>query len=68
MKKFEDYLKIKAAAKYLGVTPNTLRAWEKYDKLKTLRHPVNGYRLYNKEDLDELLLQTEKLTTKEDDE
>jgi hypothetical protein len=37
---------IKEAAELLGVTPETLRNWDRADKLKPLRHPINGYRLY----------------------
>jgi DNA-binding transcriptional MerR regulator len=35
----------------LGVSPMTLRNWDKQDKLKPYRNPINGYRLYKKEDL-----------------
>ena len=50
-----DFLQIKAAAKFLGVSPNTLRNWERSGKLTTYRHPINGYRLYRKTDLETLL-------------
>ena len=53
--KFTDYLKITEAAKLLGVTTNTLRNWEKEKKIKVYRNPLNSYRLYKKEDLEELL-------------
>lgn len=58
-----DYMQITEAAKYLGVKPFTLRNWEKYGKLGSYRHPINNYRLYLKEDLDELL-QKIPITTK----
>jgi MerR family transcriptional regulator, copper efflux regulator len=51
----QDYLKIKAAATFLGVSVNTLRNWERAGKLATYRHPINGYRLYKKSDLEALL-------------
>jgi DNA-binding transcriptional MerR regulator len=51
----QDYLKIKAAAAFLGVSVNTLRNWERAGKLATYRHPINGYRLYKKSDLEGLL-------------
>lgn len=35
-------LTIKDAAALLGVTPETLRNWDRADKLKPIRHPVNG--------------------------
>lgn len=53
--KITDYLKITEAAKFLGVTANTLRNWEKERKIKVYRNPQNSYRLYKKEDLEELL-------------
>lgn len=55
MKKIIDYLKIKDAAKFLGVTPNTLRNWEKDKKIIVYRNPQNSYRLYKQEDLETLL-------------
>lgn len=55
----QDYLQIKAAAALLGVSVNTLRNWERNGKLKTYRHPINGYRLYKKADLDALLAAVE---------
>jgi len=55
MQKIIDYLKVKDAAKFLGVTPNTLRNWEKEKKISVYRNPQNSYRLYKKEDLEQLL-------------
>lgn len=55
MVKLQDYLQIKAAAAFLGVSVNTLRNWERAGKLATYRHPINGYRLYKKADLEALL-------------
>lgn len=52
----QDYLTIKEAAEFLGVSPNTLRNWERRGKLVVYRHPINGYRLYRQADL-ELVLQ-----------
>jgi DNA-binding transcriptional MerR regulator len=53
--KIQDYMQIKAAAAFLGVTPTTLRNWEKWGKLSSHRHPLNKYRLYKREDLEEFL-------------
>jgi MerR family copper efflux transcriptional regulator len=50
-----DYLTIYQAAKFVGVTPNTLRNWEKCQKLRVYRNPQNQYRLYKQEDLEALL-------------
>jgi len=50
-----DYLTIKDAAELLGVTPTTLRNWDKSKKLVAHRNPVNGYRLYDVEDVTKIL-------------
>ncbi len=55
MNKIDEYLKVNAAALYLGVSASTLRNWEKQGKLSTHRNPINGYRLYKKQDLETLL-------------
>ena len=60
MNKLNDFLKIAEAAEYLGVSPNTLRNWENAGKILAHRHPVNGYRLFKKEELDELLNRAEQ--------
>jgi excisionase family DNA binding protein len=51
-----DYLRISEAARLLGVSQATLRNWGRQGKLKTHRHPINGYRLFKRADLDDLLL------------
>lgn len=58
--KLDGYLRIKEAAEYLGVSPNTLRNWGRGGKIAEHRHPVNNYRLFKKTDLDRLLRQTGK--------
>lgn len=55
MKKIHEFMRIKEAAAFVGVTPNTLRNWEKEQKIKVHRNPQNSYRLYKKEDLEQLL-------------
>lgn len=55
MAKLRDYLRISEAAEYLGVSPNTLRNWERSGKIEAHRHPVNHYRLFRQQDLDALL-------------
>jgi hypothetical protein len=52
---FRDYLTIGEAAALLGVSIETLRNWDRADKFKPVRHPLNGYRLYCREDLESLL-------------
>jgi len=53
--KINEYLKIKEAAKFLGVSLFTLRNWEKLNKISVYRNPINKYRLYKKEDLEKIL-------------
>ena len=51
----KDYMTIKEAAELLGVDKTTLRRWDKAGKLTPYRHPLNRYRLYKKEELEQLL-------------
>jgi MerR family copper efflux transcriptional regulator len=53
------YYTIKQAAKVLGVTPLTLRNWDKRGKLKAYRHPINNYRVYKRQQLELFLRMTE---------
>lgn len=55
MESFRDFLTVKEASKFLGVTPTTLRNWDRKAKLIAIRHPVNGYRLYRRSELIQLL-------------
>jgi len=50
-----DYLTVMDAARFLGVHPETLRRWDWAGKVVPARHPVNGYRLYRKADLERLI-------------
>jgi excisionase family DNA binding protein len=55
----KKYYTIKQAAKLLGVTPLTLRNWDKKGKLKAYRHPVNNYRVYRADQLELFLRKIE---------
>lgn len=55
MKTFDQYLTVKQAARVLGVAPITLRRWDKTGRLESRRHPINGYRLYDRKSLSRLL-------------
>lgn len=46
---------IKEAADMLGVTALTLRNWDKSGKFKALRHPINNYRVYRREDVEKVI-------------
>jgi MerR family copper efflux transcriptional regulator len=45
---FQTYLTVKEAATFLGVSPSTLRNWDRARRLTAIRHPINGYRLYER--------------------
>ncbi len=55
MAKISDFMTVGEAAEYLSVSKDSLRRWDRAGKLKARRHPINGYRLYRKGDLDALL-------------
>jgi MerR family copper efflux transcriptional regulator len=55
MDRLDDYLRIREAAAFLGVAPNTLRKWGRDEKVPEFRHPVNNYRLYRRSDLEAIL-------------
>jgi DNA (cytosine-5)-methyltransferase 1 len=57
---WKNYLTIKEASDFLGLSAQTLRNWEKNGKLKTFRHPSNGYRLYPIPLLEKILKTTKK--------
>lgn len=56
----QAYLTVKAAARYLGVSPNSLRNWDREGKIAVYRHPLSKYRLFKEADLDEVLSQIER--------
>ena len=45
------------AAQLLGVSKATLRNWDRVGKLTAFRHPINGYRIYDLEELKRLQAQ-----------
>ena len=55
MKNFKEYVTVKRAAEMLGVSIMTLHRWDLSGKLKAKRHPINGYRLYNEQEMNRLL-------------
>jgi excisionase family DNA binding protein len=55
VKRLKDFLRVTEAAEFLGVSPNTLRNWSRDGRIRVHRNPINGYRLYNKSDLERLL-------------
>ena len=63
MTRLNEYMTIKEAAEYLGVALNYLRNWGREGKIHELRHTVNNYRLYQRQDLDTLLDGLQPITT-----
>lgn len=50
----DDFLKVTDAAKYLAVSPNTIRNWGRDGKIAEYRHPVNNYRLFSRSELEQI--------------
>ena len=59
------YLSIKQAASIIGVTPLTLRNWDKTGKLKPFRNPINNYRYYRVDQIEAFLRAMESSRTRE---
>ena len=55
----KKYLTVKEVSKILGVTPLTLRNWDKEGKLRALRNPINNYRIYKAENIEFFLRKIE---------
>lgn len=51
----EVYFSIKEAAEILGVSPLTMRNWDKSGKFKASRHPMNNYRVYKLSALEKVI-------------
>ena len=65
-RRITEFLTVGEAAAFLGVSPWTLRNWDKAGKLKPGRHPKNKYRIYRKEDLQAVLEGHEAVLTRLD--
>lgn len=52
-------LTIAEAAGLLGVSISTLRNWDRHGKLTPRRHPINGYRMYDRAEIVRLKEQIE---------
>jgi DNA (cytosine-5)-methyltransferase 1 len=55
-RKLSEFMRVGEAAEFLGVSSTTLRNWDRAGVLRPARHPVNGYRLYLRRDLERLLM------------
>lgn len=60
----EIYFSIKEAANILGVSPLTLRNWDKSGKFPAQRHPMNNYRVYKLSALENIIDDIEGGTNK----
>ena len=57
MTRLNEYVKTAEAARILGVSQNTLRAWAESGKIPVRRNPANGYRLFLRRNLERFLIQ-----------
>lgn len=51
----EKYLTVSQAADILKVSSETLRRWDNSGKFKSIRHPINNYRVYSEEQISDLV-------------
>ena len=58
------YISIKEAAKLLGITPLTMRNWDKRGILTAYRNPVNNYRVYKLDQVEMFLRKVENSKNK----
>ncbi|MDP3727011.1 MAG: MerR family DNA-binding transcriptional regulator [bacterium] len=56
----ERYLSIREVSKIIGVTPLTLRNWDRKGLLAAYRNPVNNYRMYRYADVADFVADIKK--------
>lgn len=61
--KDDEFLRVKEAAKLLGVAPNTLRKWGGAGKIPEYRHPANNFRLYKRSELEAFIARIDRSRT-----
>lgn len=61
----EPHLTISQAAEIMGVSPETLRRWDKSGKFFSQRHPINNYRLYSSEQVNEFVKEVDPVYSQE---
>ncbi len=54
----KKFIQIKEASELLGVSKLTLRNWDKKGKLKAHRHPINNYRVYLFQEVENIINDT----------
>lgn len=62
----KQYFTVSEVAYILGVTPLTLRNWDKAGKLKARRNPINNYRVYKFDDVELFLRRMEQPRSSKD--
>jgi excisionase family DNA binding protein len=60
METTDDFVTIQDAARYLGVSTQTLRRWDEEGKLKAVRRPASDYRYYKLSDLEPFRLEYQR--------
>jgi len=58
----KQFLTVKEVARIIGVSPLTVRNWDKKGLLKAHRNPLNNYRMYKIEEVESLLKKIEANT------
>lgn len=53
-----EFVTVRSAAEILGVSPSTLRNWDRRGRLRATRAPRTGYRLYRISDLERFAVET----------
>lgn len=61
----KKYLSVNEVARLVGVTPLTVRNWDKKGALVAFRNPVNNYRMYRVEDVEDLIRRIEQPRSQE---
>ena len=52
-----EFLRVAAAAEYVGVSPQTLRRWDRDGRLPAVKRPGSSHRFYREADLEEFRLE-----------
>jgi DNA repair protein RadD len=52
-----EFMQVSEAAEYIGVSPQTLRRWDRSGRLTPVRRPESGYRYYRRADLEPFRLE-----------
>ena len=64
MARLDEFVTVKEASEFLGVSPNTLRNWHRDGKIPVYRNPISNYRLFKRlfkrTDLEDLLKQIDE--------